>query len=100
SQAAATHPDSSVAPLCTGWAGAGQRPPQRVAAIWPARCWPPRPGLDRSTPGWRILSEDPPAVWWGWTGRDQAIDWVRYAGVRRRLHDFLDKIPLDPPPLR
>ena len=100
SRAAAASPDRSVAPLCTGWARAGKTPPQRVGAVWPARCWLPVRGLDTTTPAWRALAQGPPAVWWGWTGPDEAQDSIHYSGLRQRVHQFLDQLPLDPSPLR
>ncbi len=99
-RAAAADPDRSVAPLCAGWPRSGKPAPQRVGAIWPARCWsPPRLPSDLA-PAWRSLTEGPPAVWWGWTDTVTATDSIRCAGLRELAHRFIDQIPLDPPPSR
>jgi hypothetical protein len=100
SRAAAASPDLSVAGLCTGWVRAGKTTPQRVGAFWPARCWPSVRGLDTTAPAWRALAQDPPAVWWGWSGPNEAQDSVHYSGIRNRVRQFLDELPLDPSPLR
>jgi hypothetical protein len=97
---AMANPDRSAAPLCTGWLRSGKRPPQRVGAIWPGRCWPASPGLETTTPEWRVLAQAPPAVWWGWTEPSEAVDSIHYADLRLLVHDFLEKLPLDPSPLR
>ncbi len=99
SNAAAANPEHSVAGLCTGWLRAGKRPPQRVGAVWPARCWPVSRDLDTTAPPWRVLAQGPPAVWWGWTESHKAVDSVKYAGLRVFVHDFLDTLPLDVSPL-
>jgi hypothetical protein len=100
SRAAAARPDLSVAGLCTGWVREGKTAPQRVGAFWPARCWPSVRGLDTTAPAWRALAQDPPAVWWGWSGPNEAQDSVHYSGIRNRVRQFLDELPLDPSPLR
>jgi hypothetical protein len=97
---AAGKPDRSIAALCTDWARIGKGPPQRLGVIWPARCWPPIRGVDTTSPAWRVLAQDPPAVWWGWTGADEAHDSIHFAALRQRVHQFLDQLPLDPSPLR
>jgi hypothetical protein len=97
---AMANPDRSAAPLCTGWLRSGKRSPQRVGAIWPARCWPGSHGPEATTPAWRVLAEAPPAVWWGWTEPNEAVDSIHYADLRPLVHDFLEKLPLDPSPLR
>ena len=100
SKDASAWPDRSVAPLCTGWVRAGKTPPQRMGAVWPARCWPSVRGLDASAPAWQALMQDPPAVWWGWAGQPEARDSIQYSGLRQRLRQFLDHLPLDSSPLR
>ena len=92
---AAKTPDRSIAPLCTDWVRQGKNPPQRLGVIWPARCWPPVRGVDTTTPVWRTLAQDPPAVWWGWTGTHAAQDSIRFSELRRRVHQFIDQLPLD-----
>ena len=93
-------PERSIAPLCAGWERQGKSPPQRLGAIWPARCWPPIRGVDKTSPAWQVLAQDPPAVWWGWTGTDQAHDSIHFVDLRQRVRQFLDQLPLDPSPLR
>jgi hypothetical protein len=100
SSEAAAMPDRSVAPLCTGWVRAGKTPPQRVGAVWPARCWPSVRGLDRTTPAWRALAQGPPMVWCGWTGSSEARDSIHCSGLRQSVRRFLDQLPLDPSPLQ
>jgi hypothetical protein len=100
SQAAAANPDRSVAPLLIGWQRAGHRRPQRIGAIWPARCWPKSTDPDTITPGWRVLVESPPAVWWGWNEAGKLVDRIQFSDLRSRLRDFLNKIPFDPAPTR
>ena len=97
---AAARPDRSIAPLCADWVRQKRSPPQRLGVIWPARCWPPIRGVDTTTPAWRALAQDPPAVWWGWTGADEAHDSIHFSELRQRVHQFLDQLPLDPSPLR
>jgi hypothetical protein len=96
----ASNPDRSVAALCTGWGREGKPAPQRVGACWPARCWSPARGPSRVTPAWRVLAEGPPVVWWGWTEPASASDSIQCAGLRERVHRFLDQLPLDPSPIR
>jgi hypothetical protein len=98
--AAAGKPDRSIAPLCTDWEQQAKSPPQRLGVIWPARCWPPGRGVDTTTSAGKALTQDPPAVWWGWTGPDVAHDSVHFSGLRQRVHQFLDQLTLDPSPLR
>ena len=57
-------------------------------------------GLDTTSLAWKALAQDPPAVWWGWTGSGEARDLVQYSGLRNRVRQFLDQIPLDRSPLR
>lgn len=97
---AAREPGRSIAPLCTDWARQGKQAPQRLGVIWPARCWPAARGMDTNTPEWQVLAQDPPAVWWGWTGPADAHDSIQYSGLRQRVHQFVDRLRLDPSPLR
>jgi hypothetical protein len=97
---AAAGPDRSAAPLCADWVGIGKTPPQRLGAIWPGRCWPAVRGMDTATPAWQVLQQAPPAVWWGWTEPDKAQDTIHFSGLRRQVHQFLDKLPLDPSPIQ
>jgi hypothetical protein len=99
SRDAAARPDRSVASVCTGWARAGKTPPQRVGAIWPARCWPAVRGLDTASATWRTLAHGPPIVWSGWTGPSEAHDSIHYSGLRRQVREFLDQLSLELPPL-
>jgi hypothetical protein len=93
-------PDRSVARLCTAWSKTGNRPPRRVGAFWPARCWSPARGSEATPPGWRALADGPPAVWWGWDEADGLHDSIVWADLRETARRFLDKVPLDPSPLR
>ncbi len=86
-------PERSVAALCNGWAQAGKRPPQRIAAVWPARCWGPPRNLAADAPGWHVLEEDPPVVWCGWNDLDSAFDSIDCSGLRERIRRFMDRIP-------
>ena len=52
-RAAAAQPDRSVAPRCTAWAREGKPAPQRLGAVWPARCWSPARDPSGVTPAWR-----------------------------------------------
>jgi len=99
-QTETTRPDRSVASLCNGWIGAGKMAPQRVGAVWPARCWPAYSGLDPTTPAWRELAAGPPAVWWGWHDSATAHDSIQLGDLRHRVRRFLEKLPLDPSPLK
>jgi hypothetical protein len=84
---------SSVGPLCGDWARVGKRAPQRVAAVWPARCWAPAGRVAFASPAWRTLEEDPPVVWWGWNEGTIALDSIQCSGLRQRIHRFLDQVP-------
>jgi len=86
-------PERSVAPLCGGWAREGKRAPQRVGAVWPARCWSPARGPAAASPAWRTLAEGAPVVWWGWNEATTAFDTVHCSGLRERVHRFLDQVP-------
>jgi len=92
-QAVAGKPEHSVAPLCDGWARQGHRAPQRVGAVWPARCWSPASARAAASPAWRTLEEDPPVVWWGWNEAATAFDSVHCSVLRQRIHRFLDQLP-------
>jgi hypothetical protein len=87
-------PERSVAPLCNGWAREGKHAPQRVGAVWPARCWAPGRNLAPSSTPWQVLGGDPPVVWWGWNQPDSAIDSISCTGLRERVRQFLDQVPL------
>jgi hypothetical protein len=97
SQDTARRPELSVAHHCTGWERQGKRAPQRVAALWPARCFPAPRGLQTLTPAYRVLTDDPPVVWWGWTEPTEARDTIECTGLRDRTHRFLDQLALEPP---
>jgi len=86
-------PERSVAPLCAGWAREGKRAPQRVGAVWPARCWSPVRGPAVASPAWRTLADGPPLVWWGWNEAITAFDSIHCSGLRERVHRFLDQVP-------
>jgi hypothetical protein len=94
-----TKPERSALAACAGWAKAGKPAPQRVGAVWPARCWSPAVGGDRTTLAWNALAEGPPAVWWGWDEPSASHDSVSWSGLRGLVHRFLDHVPLDPSPL-
>jgi len=96
SREAAQKPERSASAYCAGWVRAGKRPPQRVGAVWPARCWPSWHGLYPKSPAWRVLADGPPAVWWGWNEFNRAQDSISYADLRQRVHSFLDELPLEP----
>jgi hypothetical protein len=100
SQDAVAHPERSVASLCNGWIRAGKTPPQRVGAVWPARCWPAFRGLDPTTPAWQVLAQGPPAVWWGWNDPVTAHDSIFLGDLRLRVRRFLEELPLDPSALK
>jgi hypothetical protein len=97
--ATANRPECSVAPWCTAWARAGKHPPQRVGAIWPARCWLSTRGFDLAAPAWRVLTESPPVVWWGWNEAGKRSDAIHCLGLRQRVHSFLAELPLAPSPI-
>jgi hypothetical protein len=91
-RACASRPEESVAPLCAGWTRQGHGAPQRVGAVWPARCLSPAAATVAHSPAWRTLSEDPPVIWWGWTEDNTAIDSVHFAGLPQRIHRFLEQV--------
>ncbi len=97
---AAARPELSVAPLCAGQLQAGQPPPERLVAFWPARCWPLEQKPVAQTASWSALIEDPPALWIGWNEEFKAIDSIRWPGLERRVHRFLEQIPVEPLPAR
>jgi len=82
----------SAAALCTGWERHGKPAPQRLGAFWPARWAPPAARLPVAA--WEVLADDPPVVWWGWNDHDLAADSIRWPGLKKRAHQFLDNIPL------
>ena len=94
------HPQRSMATFFPAGSENGKSAPQRLGVIWPARCWPPSSRIDRTSAGWRVLADDPPVLWRGWTDGNQAHDQVTLPGVKARVHAFLSAIPLDPSPLR
>jgi hypothetical protein len=98
-QVTAARPEYSVASHCNGWIRSGKMPPQRVGAVWPARCWPAPSGLDPTTPAYRVLAVGPPAVWWGWDDSTTSRETIRLGGLRHCVHRFLEQLPLDPSPL-
>ncbi|HKI18095.1 MAG TPA: hypothetical protein VKA15_09450 [Isosphaeraceae bacterium] len=93
-------PEQSVAVLCKGWAREGRGAPQRVGAVWPARCSPTSHGLDAATPALRVLADDPPVVWWGWSAPAVAHDSFECPELRERVRRFLDQVPQNPPRTR
>jgi hypothetical protein len=92
-------PAHSLAATCDGWAVEGRQPPARVGAFWPARLWRPAGVLDSAPAALRILADDPPVVWWGWSEPAREHDVVRWTGLRERLRRFLDALPPDPRPV-
>jgi hypothetical protein len=90
-------PERSVAALCKGWAREGRGAPQRVGLVWPARCMPSFHGLDAATPALRVLADDPPIIWWGWSDPAAALDSFECPELKERVRRFLDQIPQDPP---
>jgi hypothetical protein len=92
---AAANPERSVAPLCTTWSRAGKPVPHRLAAFWPARCWPLEREALAPWAAWSVLAEDPPALWLGWDEETKSFDTIRWAGLDRRVRRFLDQIPLE-----
>jgi hypothetical protein len=93
-------PGHSLAPICGGWAGAGRKPPVRVVALWPARLWRPAGTLEVSPSSLRVLADDPPVIWWGWSEPGREHDLVRWSGLRERIRDFLATLPPVPDPAR
>jgi hypothetical protein len=89
-------PGRSLAAICGGWAGEGRSAPARIVAFWPARLWCPA-GLAEAAPSsLRALADDPPVVWWGWSGSDRDHDLIRWRGLSRRVRKFLETLPAAP----
>ena len=91
-------PGRSLAAVCGGWDGEGREAPARVVALWPGRLWKPvpLPGLPPSA--LQVLADDPPLVWWGWSGPEGEHDLVRWSGLRERVRGFLEALPSPPGP--
>jgi hypothetical protein len=89
-------PGPSLATLCGALIGAGRLPPVRVGAFWPARLWRPPGRLELSPSSLRVLADDPPVVWYGWSEPDREHDIIRWAGLRERIRGFLATLPLAP----
>jgi hypothetical protein len=85
-------PDHSLAAVCGGWAGEGRRPPMRVGAFWPGRLWQPAGVLSMNPPALRVLADDPPVVWWGWSEPARERDLLRWSGLRQRVRSFLETL--------
>ncbi|MGO9467113.1 MAG: hypothetical protein ACLQVF_23470 [Isosphaeraceae bacterium] len=93
-------PAETAAAVCAGWARENKPAPRRVGALWPTRLGPMLPGVAGYTPAVRVLADDPPLVWWGWSETTQVHDVVFWTGLRRRVQRFLNELPLDTPPYR
>ncbi len=93
-------PAETAAAVCAGWARDNKPAPRRVGALWPARLGPMLSGVAGDTPAVRVLADDPPLVWWGWSETAQAHDVVFWTDLRRRVQRFLNELPLDTPPYR
>jgi hypothetical protein len=92
---AAARPDLSVAPIYrTSMLQAGKPPPHRLVVFWPARCWPLEKDAFARSPAWSVMTDDPPALWLGWNQENKAIDSINWPGLERRVHRFLEQIPL------
>src|SRR5262249_40939993 len=70
-------PSRSIAMVCGGWAAEGRTTPQRLGAFWPGRFGYPQTSLEPAPAARHALTDDPPAVWWGWNDAGQAHDLVR-----------------------
>jgi hypothetical protein len=88
---------ASVTAACTNWACEGRGAPQRVGAFWPGRFRFPGPGFELSAAARQALNEDPPIVWWGWTDSAGAHDSIQWSDLPKRVHEWLDAIPLGSP---
>jgi len=93
-------PGETAAAVCTGWVREKKPAPRRVGALWPARLGPRLSGVAGATAAVRVLADDPPLVWWGWSEATQAHDLVFWTDLRRRVQKFLSELPLDAPPFR
>jgi hypothetical protein len=87
----------SLGELCTNWGKAARGAPNRLGAIWPARCWFPVRPRQADEPAGAVLAADPPVVWWGWTNSASAVDLICWSGLHDRVSRFLDEIPLQAP---
>jgi hypothetical protein len=90
--------EDSARAVCAGWALENGHGPARVGALWPTRLAPLVAGAAGAASAARILADDPPLVWWGWSESTHAHDIVFWSDLRRRVHRFLSELPLDPPP--
>jgi hypothetical protein len=88
----------SMAAACAGWAADGRGMPDRIGAFWPGRLGSPRGGPALSTPALRVLTDDPPVIWWGWSTAAEAHDSVRWRDLPRRVRRFLEAVPIDRAP--
>jgi hypothetical protein len=88
-------PGRSLGPGLRALSPWGDRPPQRLAALWPGRL---NLAPTLGEPLARTLAESPPVVWWGHDDAPSAHDVLRWSGLRDLVRRFLDRIPLDPPP--
>ncbi len=91
---AAARRELSVAPACSSVFERGKPAPLRLVVFWPARCWPLEQGLLVKSPAWPALADDPPAFWLGWKQESTAFDSIRWPGLERRVHRFLEQIAL------
>jgi hypothetical protein len=71
--------------------------PQRVALISPALALPASTRIGRDDPLYVVLAANPPMIWRGWNDGARAIDRVEYAGLKERVRQFLERIPLSAP---
>ncbi len=90
--------DHSLAAVCGDWAAEGCGPPARVGAFWPGRLWRPSRTLTVPPPALRVVGDDPPVVWWGWSEPAREHDLFRWTGLRRRIRAFLEVFPPVPVP--
>jgi hypothetical protein len=86
-------PARSLAAACGGWAAEGCDPPARVGAIWPARLWRLGGGPEVNPAALRVLADDPPVVWWGWSEPEREHDLLRWPGLSGRLRRLLELLP-------
>jgi hypothetical protein len=87
----------SLASVCDGWAGQGRGSPQRLAAIWPGRLWRAGHEAESESAPIRVLAEDPPILWWGWSDHDHGYDILLWPDLAGRVRRFLNSLPLDVP---
>ena len=86
-------PGRSLAAVCGGWAEDGRQPPARVGACWPSRLWRPGGMSELPPSALRVLADDPPVVWWGWSEPGVEHDLFQWRGLRERVRRFLDALP-------